>query len=158
MEYMSLPSVSIPESDRSRLDRVVRQAAADHHPVAAFLACELLRANALPAHEFPVDTVTLDRWATFRPDRGWQAERRQLVCPQDYQLAELHLSVLSPLGAALIGLHVGSQIPYRSIEGVMHVACVESLGASSLGAKSLETKSPGASAIHQPNRKKGGEP
>jgi len=146
MEYVSLPSVSIPEPDCNRLDYVVGQAAADRHPVAAFLACELLRANVLPAHEFPSDTVTLDRWVTFRPDRGWQAERRLLVCPQDYHSAELHLSVLSPLGAALIGLRVGSQIPYRSIEGVMHVASVESLGSDVLAS---------AGVNHPSNRKKG---
>ncbi len=129
MPYVPLPPVSIPEPDCRRLDDVVRQAAADRHPVAAFLACELSRANVLSADEFPADTVTLDRWVTFRFDRGWRPERRLLVCPQDYQLAELHLSVLSPLGAALIGLRVGSEIAYRSIEGVRHVASVESLGA-----------------------------
>ena len=129
MPYVPLPPVSIPEPDCRRLGDVVRQASADRHPVAAFLACELSRASVLPAHEFPPDTVTLDRWVAFRPDRGWRPERRLLVCPQDYQLAELHLSVLSPLGAALIGLRVGSEIAYRSIEGVRHVASVESLGA-----------------------------
>jgi len=129
MGYLSLPPVSIPEPDCRRLDDVVRQAAADRHPVAAFLACELSRANVLPADDFPDDAVALDRWVAFRPDRGWRPERRLLVCPQDYRLAELHLSVLSPLGAALIGLRVGSEIPYSSIEGVRHIACVESLGA-----------------------------
>lgn len=129
MPYIPLPPVSIPEPDCRRLDDVVRQAAADRHPVAAFLACELSRASVLPADDFPADTVALDRWVTFRSDRNWRPERRLLVCPQDYQLAELHLSVLSPLGAALIGLRVGSEIPYRSIEGVRHLATVESLGA-----------------------------
>lgn len=129
MPYVPLPPVSILEPDCRRLDDVVRRAAADRHPVAAFLACELSRATVLPAHEFPADTVALDRWVAFRPDRGWRPERRLLVCPQDYQLAELHLSVLSPLGAALIGLRVGNEIPYRSIEGVRHLATVESLGA-----------------------------
>ncbi len=147
MEYISLPPVSIPEPDCKRLRHIVRQAAADRHPVAAFLASELLRANILLSHELPADTVELDRWVTFRPDRGWQSERRLLVCPQDYHSAELHLSVLSPLGAALIGLRVGSQIPYRSIEGVTHVACVESTGASKIE----------AGPAYQPNRKKGGE-
>ncbi len=129
MAYVPLPPVSIPEPDCRRLNDVVREAAADRHPVAAFLACELSRAIVLPEHEFPADAVALDRWVAFRPDRGWQPERRLLVCPQDYRLAELHLSVLSPLGAALIGLRVGSEIPYRSIEGVRHLATVESLGA-----------------------------
>lgn len=128
MDYMPLPPVSVPEPDRSRLDEVVRQAAADRHPMAAFLACELSRATVVPADEFPTDTVALDRWVTFRSDRNWQADRRLLVCPEDYKSARLHLSVLSPLGAALIGLRIGSQIPYRSIEGVRHVATVEGLG------------------------------
>ncbi|RDV04065.1 GreA/GreB family elongation factor [Undibacter mobilis] len=140
MKYVPLPPVSIPESDQPRLDEVVRQASADRHPVAAFLACELSRASVLSARDFPTDAVTLDRWVAFRSDRGWRPERRLLVCPQDYRLPELHLSVLSPLGAALLGLRVGSEIAYQSIEGVRHVACVESLGGPS--------RSPVATSLH----------
>lgn len=129
MHEMILPPVSIPASDRPRLEGVVREAVADRHPVAGFLASELLRAEIFTEHELPADTVTLNGWVTYRIDGSWLPEARLLVCPQDYRLAAVHLSVLSPLGAALIGLRVGSRIGYCSIAGVPHTAVVEALDA-----------------------------
>lgn len=122
-----LAPISIPASDHSLLQGVVRQAAADHHPVADFLLGELRRAQIVPLDELPADAVVLNDWVTFRRDWGWPPESRLLVCPEQYRSARLHLSVLSPLGAALIGLRIGGRIPYSSIEGVPHVAMVESL-------------------------------
>ncbi|MFN3658688.1 MAG: GreA/GreB family elongation factor [Pseudolabrys sp.] len=129
MDETSLPPVSIPVSDRTRLESVVREAVADRHPVAGFLASELLRAEVFAAHELPADTVTLNGWVTYRTDGCWLPESRLLVCPNDYRSAAIHLSVLSPLGAALIGLRVGSRISYRSIAGALHTVVVEGLDA-----------------------------
>jgi regulator of nucleoside diphosphate kinase len=50
-----------------------------------------------------------------------------LVYPDDYRNADSQLSVLSPVGAALVGLRAGSRMPYFSIEGALHVATAESL-------------------------------
>lgn len=129
MHPVSLPPVRIPESDYGRLAGVARQAAEDFHPVAGFLLDELRRATVVPESELPIDIVALNGWVTYRFDRGWRAESRVLVCPQDYRSAAVHLSVLSPLGAALVGLRVGDRISYSSIEGIAHVASVESLDA-----------------------------
>jgi regulator of nucleoside diphosphate kinase len=129
MDSATLPPVSIPEADCRRLAGLVQQAAADRHPVTSFLLGELQRATVVPEQELPAGTVTLNGWVTYRSDLGWLPESRLLVCPEDYRCASFHLSVLSPLGAALIGLRVGSQIPYRSIEGILQVASVDSLDA-----------------------------
>lgn len=125
------PAVSIPNSDHLLLESIAEEAASDRHPIASYLLGELRRAAILPDHELPAGTVTLNRWVTYRIDQGWPLESRVLVCPGDYRSPSLHLSVLSPLGASLLGLRVGSRIRYRSIEGVPHVASVESLGSPS---------------------------
>lgn len=120
--------VAISAADHSRLEGVVQQASADGHPVADFLRRELRRALVI-SDEMPNDVVTLNGWVTYRRDWGWTPETHLLVCPENYRDPFTHLSVLSPLGAALIGLRVGSRVSYRSIEGVAHVASVESLDA-----------------------------
>lgn len=129
MTAASLPPVSISEPDRRRLESLVQQAAADLHPVAGFLGSELKRATVLTDEELPADLVMLNDWVTYRRDLGWPPESRLLVCPEDYRSDSIHISVLSPLGAALVGLRVGSQIPYRSIEGLWQVASVDGLDA-----------------------------
>ena len=52
---------------------------------------------------------------------------------------EIHLSILSPLGAALVGLAVGSSISYVDLEGEKRLAVVEAVGAEEqMGGKGLE--------------------
>lgn len=121
----SIPPVAIPAADYSRLEQVAAQALEEQHPVAAFLMSELRRAEV--CDELPPGTVAVNRWVTYRIDRGWPPESRKLVCPEDFKNADAQLSILSPIGAALLGLRTGSRMPYLSIEGVFHVASVDSL-------------------------------
>lgn len=120
----ALPPIRIPAADHARLRSIATQALAERHPVASFLLAELARAEVC-ADELPADTVGMNGWVTYRLDTGWPAERRILVYPQDYAAPDLHLSVMSPLGAALLGLQAGSLMPYLTVEGLFHLAKVE---------------------------------
>lgn len=122
----TLPSIRISSADRRALEPMVLDALADGHPVAPFLLGEIHRAEVCP-DAVPADTVTVNNWVTYRLDWGFPSESRLLVAPADYRNPAIHLSVLSPLGAALIGLRVGCRMPFREIEGTLHVATVESL-------------------------------
>ena len=51
-------------------------------------------------------------WVTFWITWGFPRETRQLVYPGDYTSERTQISVMSPLGAALVGLKVGSEIPF----------------------------------------------
>jgi regulator of nucleoside diphosphate kinase len=51
-------------------------------------------------------------WVTFWITWGFPRETRQLVYPEDYTSERTQTSVMSPLGAALVGLKVGSEIPF----------------------------------------------
>ena len=80
-----------------------------------FLMDEINRAEIIPddACEFR-SIVTIGSWITYWTN--WDVPRRtvQLVWPEDYTSDLAQISVLSPLGAALIGLHVGDQTQYSS--------------------------------------------
>jgi transcription elongation GreA/GreB family factor len=80
----------------------------------------------------------LNNWVTFRDGEN-NAERRLLVAPKDFWDLDVHLSILSPLGAALVGMQIGSTVPYVDLEGAPRLVTVESVGADNfLRRKGLE--------------------
>ncbi len=121
-----MPPISIAFTDLRRLKQVAVRALQDRHPVGRFLSSELERASAC-APEASSRCVRLNEWVTFRADEGGSPDSRMLVLPEDFRSSTLHLSVLSPLGAALLGLQAGARMPYVGIDGVPHLAVVESL-------------------------------
>jgi regulator of nucleoside diphosphate kinase len=120
------PSISIASADFGRLQELALRALTARDPVGHFLFSELERATVETAATPPL-AVRLDEWVTFRADDGAPRESRVLVLPENFRSSSLHLSVLSPLGAALIGLRPGARMPYRGMDGASHVATVESL-------------------------------
>ena len=68
-------------------------------------------------------------WVTYWTEAGTCGARpntRQLVYLDQYRFWKYQLSILRPLGAALIGLRLGSQMPFFQ-HGTMHYVRVESL-------------------------------
>jgi regulator of nucleoside diphosphate kinase len=122
----TLPPVTIPASDYARLKKLAIAAWGDQHPVAMFLLSEIRRARIVEAVGPQKDVVTLNGWVTYRLDLG-PCERRILVHPEEYVSSQHQLSVLSPVGAALIGLKVGDRMPYLTIDGAFHVVVAMSI-------------------------------
>lgn len=124
--------------DSRQLERIARSAHVAGLPVARFLLTELKRANRLESDRPPTDVVTLNNWVMFRDEEN-NTERRLLVVPKDFRDFDVHLSILSPLGAALIGMQTGSSVPYVDLEGASRLATVEAVGADNfLKRKGLE--------------------
>ncbi len=121
-----LPPIRIAATDFHMLKLAAMRAVKDHNPVCHFLVSELERADVVESAD-PLRCVRLDHWVTFRADDGLLLESRIPVLPENFRSSHLHVSILSPLGAALIGVPVGSRMPYLGIDGVSHVLTVESL-------------------------------
>jgi regulator of nucleoside diphosphate kinase len=109
-----LPSVTIPASDFPRLRQLAGVAAERESDTdALFLMSEIKRAEVVPDRAFRLNSiVTMGSWVTFWTNWGFPRETRQLVYPEDYTSGRTQIPVLSPLGAALVGLKVGSEIPF----------------------------------------------
>jgi regulator of nucleoside diphosphate kinase len=125
-----LPKITLSVFDRSRLERLARVAAAQGHPAAHFLLAEIGRAETVRDDATELDSVvTVGSSVTYWLNWGSPCETRTLVYPEEYTSGRSHICVLSPLGAALVGLKSGSQMPFFDA-GRMHVARVESVSRS----------------------------
>ena len=113
MNKPSIPDVTLPASDYRRLERLARISADQGDVDARCLLSELNRAEIVPDCAARLDSVvTMGSCVTFWIICGFPRETRRLVYPEDYTSERTQIAVMSPLGAALVGLKVGSEIPF----------------------------------------------
>jgi regulator of nucleoside diphosphate kinase len=104
------PRLIIDERAYQRLLSLAERARAQVPDLADRLIEEIERAELRASNEMPGDVVTLGSEVTFR-----QADRTQtvqIVAPEDADIERRRISVLSPVGAALLGLAVGQKISW----------------------------------------------
>lgn len=126
------PMVTILDVDFDRLEALAAAGEASGHPAAAFLATELERAVVRPAGEIGPGIVRMNSRVSFRID-GRDMHFRTLVYPEEYVRRAGQddcVSVMTPLGAALLGLRVGAGMDYATAGGTkQHVTVVAVLQA-----------------------------
>jgi regulator of nucleoside diphosphate kinase len=85
------------------------------------LDIELARANVVAETEIGRDVVTMNSDVTYE-ERGTGTRRTvRIVYPRDANAARGWISVLAPLGSALLGLKVGQEIEWRMPSGLRRV-------------------------------------
>jgi regulator of nucleoside diphosphate kinase len=118
--------VQIERQDHLRLKELARMAEREGHPTAPFLLAEIRRAKVFDSalvRETVEEMVGLNKQVSFRIDFG-PTRRRLFVLPEHYSNSELEVSVLSPVGAAMLGLRKGDRMPYRDIFGALHFVTI----------------------------------
>lgn len=120
------PPIVIAEDEHERLTSLAL-AALDRAPGAVDLFVELSRAKtvkALPEHVVGVGSV-----ATFEYD-GSSYREYELVDPHRADIAERRISVLTPVGAMLLGLSQGQSIEWVGPDDRKHKVVVEHVRAA----------------------------
>ena len=115
---MSRPTIIINELDAARIDRLLEQPAFASLPVAAALNDELDRAQMCAPQDMPADVVTMNSQVKFRDLATGEVRTRTLVYPVNMTDSSTQLSVLAPVGAALIGLRIGDTIHWELPGGI----------------------------------------
>ena len=87
--------------------------------VAQELLDELERAQIVADKDVPKDVVRMGSTVTFKSDDG-HTRTLKLVYPADESLDEHRISVMTPVGAALIGLGMGQSISWTARDGKHH--------------------------------------
>ena len=125
---LPLPAIALTASDYPRLEKLARVAARQGDMDAMFLLVEINRAEIVPDDARDVESiVTIGSWITYWTNWGVPRKTVQLVWPEDSSTSDLaQISVLSGLGAALIGLRVGDRMPYF-VAGYMNAVRIESV-------------------------------
>jgi regulator of nucleoside diphosphate kinase len=87
--------------------------------VAQELLDELERAQIVGDKDVPADVVRMGSTVTFKSDDG-NTRTLKLVYPADESLDQHRISVMTPVGAALIGLGTGQSISWMARDGKHH--------------------------------------
>lgn len=127
---MSRRKIYITQVDLQRLCRVVA-AEVDLHdgasPHLAQLTAELERAEVVLSDEIPNDVVTMNSTVVLRDLDTDETETYTLVYPNHANIARNRLSVLAPVGTAILGYHVGDVVRWRVPAGVRRLRVEEVL-------------------------------
>ena len=82
--------------------------------VADFLAREIDRANVVPGQVDLRGVVRMGSRVTYRDETTGRVREVTLVYPHEADIDQNRISVLTPIGAALIGLSIGQSIKFET--------------------------------------------
>lgn len=118
---MSVGNIVITEADYGRLQRLISSSRGFEHRDAEHLYAlerELERAIIARSAEIPHDLVTMNsRVRVIDLDSG-RSLTYQIVFPRDADLARNRISVLAPIGMALLGRDVGDTVEWQVPSGM----------------------------------------
>jgi regulator of nucleoside diphosphate kinase len=81
------------------------------------LEIEIERAKVIAEQDVPSDLVRMNTTVTFIALQDEKKSTLTLVYPEDANIAEGKISILAPLGSALIGLRVNQEINWMFPDG-----------------------------------------
>lgn len=130
--------IIVSQYDRDQLVTLIQSARLDSRVSVEnlnALARELARATAVPEGEVPADVVSMNSSVTFVDLATGEEENYTLVYPRDADLMQDKISVLAPIGTALLGYRVGDEIEWQVPAGTrrLKITRVEGLAAVAAG-------------------------
>ena len=117
----AMPPIILCEGEEAALTNLVASLLARNpgNRVARTLLAELERADIVAAHQIPPTVVRMNSVVEFQIDRA-DIRKGKLVFPGNADIGKGYLSILSPIGTALIGLAVGQSIRWSGHDGGPH--------------------------------------
>ncbi len=121
-DYTLSPEIVVGKDEHRQLTDLAL-AATGHPEVADSLLNELERARVLPDDRVPADVVRMGCRVSYRTGND-EVREVELVYPARADIALGRVSVLTPIGAALIGLRTGQSITWITRDGRKQVLTV----------------------------------
>lgn len=115
--------VYVTEADLARLEVLV--ASAPRSPSIEMLEDELARATVVPADQIPPNVVTMNSRVRFKDLENGEEVEVSLVYPKDADATKNRISVLAPIGSALLGLTTGAEISWPVPSGKRRLLKIE---------------------------------
>lgn len=112
-----LPPITVSSQDLERLYVLLERLPAENFANAAALENELMRANVLEAHEIPPDVVTMRSIVRFVINPSGKVFELLLCYPDEMDDNPNKVSILAPIGSAILGMSVGQQIEWPAPGG-----------------------------------------
>ena len=106
------PELVISSLDADRLDKLLNTLPHGAFPGIDDLEAELARADVVAPEDVPPDVMTMNSTARFTVDSSAKEFCLTLVYPEDVDGSGSRISILAPVGSALLGLSQGDQISW----------------------------------------------
>lgn len=110
------PSLYLTQDDLERLSDLLQAQGGRF----AKLEGELARAVVVPRGEIPRDAVTMNSRVVFENETTGERREVTLVYPREADIDAGKISILVPVGTALLGLRVGQSIDWELPSGEKH--------------------------------------
>lgn len=111
------PPITIRESDAERIANLALGVEDKSPQVAELLLAEINRAKVVPDAQLPRDIVAMQSVVKFVDEASGVERTLQLVYPQDTDIDAGRISILSLVGAGLLGLKPGQSIRWPDRAG-----------------------------------------
>lgn len=106
------PRIVLTSLDFDRLEALLDSLPANAFPGKATLETELRRAEIVAPDKIPPNVVTMNSTVRFTIAESGEDFRLTLVYPKDVKGEADRISVLAPVGSALLGLSVGDELEW----------------------------------------------
>ncbi|MGY6533410.1 GreA/GreB family elongation factor [Glycocaulis sp.] len=113
MQTLTQPAIYLDEDTADTLYDIASAAPEGSRATAKRLLGELERAIVVPSRELPDNVVRLGVKIAYKDIDTGRVRTGSIVLPQEADVSAGRISVLSPVGAGLIGLEEGSAISWR---------------------------------------------
>lgn len=111
------PKIVLSSLDAGRLSKLLDSLPDQAFPGRDDLEAELARAEIVPPAEVPPDVVTMNSTVKFRIESSSKEFFLTLVYPKDVDPKGGTISILAPVGSALLGLAKGDEIEWPNPGG-----------------------------------------
>ncbi|HSP00861.1 MAG TPA: nucleoside diphosphate kinase regulator [Thioalkalivibrio sp.] len=112
-----LPAITLSSLDLERLEHLLEALPKDDLATHQDLMAEFNRAQVVEPQQVPPTLVTMNSTVRFRVEPEGREFERTLVYPSGLDGSPEKISVLAPIGSALLGLSVGDSIPWATPRG-----------------------------------------
>ncbi|QLI81671.1 nucleoside diphosphate kinase regulator [Chitinibacter fontanus] len=113
----ALPPITISTLDAARLEKLLARQSAHHVVNLAALENELARATVLAPEAMPADVVTMRSRVLFEILPAGRDFELTLCYPDEVDGRAEQVSILAPIGSAILGLSVGQEITWPAPGG-----------------------------------------
>lgn len=111
------PNIVLDSDTHARLYLLAEMAIRTDPDTSMKLLAELDRVNVVLPDGLPPDVVTVGRRVTYSDESTGVIRTIHLVWPRDADVEQHRVSVITPVGAALIGMRVGQRILWCMPDG-----------------------------------------
>jgi regulator of nucleoside diphosphate kinase len=123
------PAIIVGHSEHRRLTKIAEAALSKNPVVSDELLYELERAHVVDDHRLPRGIIRIGSTARLTSDLG-EDRTVTLVFPEEADIAEGKISILTPIGTALIDLRAGQSIDWTARDGQLRRLTVEKVSES----------------------------